>query len=117
MSNQDRICNLFYNKHKKQREIADIVGTSQQYVSKVIKEDHRYKQEKEQRQALHAKQRHAKQAQYNKSKKEQEIREYEYLKYLQMCNSVEMSKRYLTNSEQLSKLEKAIREKNVYRLS
>lgn len=105
MSNRDRICNLFYNKHKKQQEIADIVGTSQQYVSKVIKEDHRYKQEKEQRHAKHAKQRHAKQAQYIKSKKEQEFREYEYLKYLQMCNSVEMSKRYLTNSGRLSKWE------------
>lgn len=106
MSNKDRICNLFYNKHKKQQEIANILGISQQYVSKVIKEDHRYKQEKEQRQAQHAKQRHAKQAQYNKSKKEQETREYEYLKYLQMCNSVEMSKHYLTNSPTLSKWEK-----------
>ena len=107
MSNKDRICDLFYNKHQQQQqEIADIVGTSQQYVSKVIKEDHRYKQEKEQRQAQHAKQRHAKQAQYIKSKKEQETREYEYLKYLQRCNSREMSKHYLTNSEQLSKWEK-----------
>lgn len=106
MSNKDKICDLFYNKHQKQQEIANTLGISQQYVSKVIKEDQRYKQEKEQRHTQHIKQRQIKQTQYIKSKKEQEIREYEYLKYLQFCNSREMSKHYLTNSQQLSKWEK-----------
>lgn len=108
MSNKDKICDLFYNKHQQQVEIATAVGVSQQYVSKVIKADSRYESEKEQRQAQHTQQRKVKQAQYNKNKKEQENREYEYLLYLQMCNSKEMSKRYLTNSDQLSKWEKEL---------
>ena len=47
MSNKDKILDLFYNKHLKQKEIANIVGTSTQYVSKVVRADSRIKQEKE----------------------------------------------------------------------
>ena len=38
---QEEILNLFYNKHLKQNEIAKIVETSSQYVSKIIKQDNR----------------------------------------------------------------------------
>ena len=37
MSNKDKILDLFYNKHLKQKEIANIVGTRTQYVSKVVR--------------------------------------------------------------------------------
>ena len=47
MSNKEQILNLYYNEHLKQKEIADIVGTSTQYVSKVVRTDSRIKQEKE----------------------------------------------------------------------
>lgn len=47
MSNREQILNLYYNEHLKQKEIADIVGTSAQYVSKVVRADSRIKQEKE----------------------------------------------------------------------
>lgn len=47
MSNKDRILDLYYNEHLKQKEIADIVGTSAQYVSKVVWADKRIKEEKE----------------------------------------------------------------------
>lgn len=47
MSNKEQILNLYYNEHLKQKEIADIVGTSTQYVSKVVRVDSRIKQEKE----------------------------------------------------------------------
>ena len=47
MSNKDKILDLFYNKHLKQKEIANIVGTSTQYVSKVVRADKRNKEEKE----------------------------------------------------------------------
>lgn len=47
MSNKDRILDLYYNEHLKQKEIADIVGTSTQYVSKVVRADERNKKEKE----------------------------------------------------------------------
>lgn len=46
---QEEILSLFYNKHLKQNEIAKIVETSSQYISKIIKQDNRYKQEKENR--------------------------------------------------------------------
>lgn len=47
MSNKEQILNLYYNEHLKQKEIADIVVTSTQYVSKVVRVDSRIKQEKE----------------------------------------------------------------------
>lgn len=47
MSNKEQILNLYYNEHLKQKEIADIVDTSTQYVSKVVRADSRIKQEKE----------------------------------------------------------------------
>ena len=108
MSNKDIICELYYSQHQKQQDISTALGVSQQYVSKVIKADSRYKQEKETRKQTSQESRKNKQAQYIKSKKEQEIRELEYLKYLQWCNSKEMSKQYLTNSEKLNKYDKAL---------
>lgn len=108
MSNKDSICELYYIQHQKQQDIAIIVGVSQQYVSKVIKADNRYKQEKETRKQENQEKRKNKQAKYIKSRKEQEIRELEHLKYLQNCNAREMSKPYLTNNEKLTKLEKAL---------
>lgn len=47
MTNKDKILDLYYNEHLKQKEIADIVGTSTQYVSKVVRADKRIKEEKE----------------------------------------------------------------------
>lgn len=107
MENKNHILNMYFVEHKQQVEIATAVGVSQQYVSKVVKADNRYNKEKQQRQDQHQQQRQFKQRQYIKNKREQEIREYEYLKYLQKCNSKEMSKHYLTNSPTLSKWEKA----------
>ena len=49
MNNKEQILDLYYNKHLKQKEIADIVGTSTQYVSKVVRADSRINQEKESR--------------------------------------------------------------------
>ena len=49
MENQENILDLYFNKHLKQKEIATIVGVSKQYVSKVIKADSRYAEEKQTR--------------------------------------------------------------------
>jgi predicted DNA-binding protein YlxM (UPF0122 family) len=54
---QEDILDLYYNKHLKQNEIAKIVGTSNQYVSKIVKADFRYKQEKENRKTDNAEKR------------------------------------------------------------
>lgn len=49
MDNQENILTLYYNEHLKQSDIANIVGVSKQYVSKVVKTDSRFKEEKLQR--------------------------------------------------------------------
>ncbi len=38
MDKKERILDLYFNKHLKQKEIADITNTSQQYISKTINE-------------------------------------------------------------------------------
>lgn len=49
MTTKEQILDLYYNEHLKQNKIAEIVGTSTQYVSKIVKSDTRNKQEKENR--------------------------------------------------------------------
>ena len=49
MSNKEKVLDLYYNQHLKQNKIAEIVGTTTQYVSKVVRADKRNKQEKEKR--------------------------------------------------------------------
>ena len=39
MINKEQILDLYYNEHLKQKEIANIVGTSTQYISKVVRDD------------------------------------------------------------------------------
>ena len=47
MSNKEKILDLYYNQHLKQNEIAKIVDTTTQYVSKVVRTDKRNIEEKE----------------------------------------------------------------------
>ena len=49
MSNKEKILDLYYNQHLKQNEISKLVGTTTQYVSKVVRADKRNKEEKEKR--------------------------------------------------------------------
>ena len=49
MSNKEKILDLYYNQHLKQNEIAKIVETTTQYVSKVVRTDKRNIEEKEKR--------------------------------------------------------------------
>ena len=49
MSNKDKILRMYFEEHKKQKVIADIVGVKQSYVSQIIKKDERYLKEKENR--------------------------------------------------------------------
>ena len=52
MEKKEQILDLFYNSHLKQTEIAEIVKLSTQYISKIVKKDSRYKQEKAYRKKL-----------------------------------------------------------------
>ena len=49
MINKEKILDLYYNQHLKQNEIAKIVDTTTQYVSKVVRTDKRNIEEKEKR--------------------------------------------------------------------
>lgn len=93
MSNKDRICNLFYNKHKKQQEIAESLGVSQQYVSKVIKADDRYLVEKESRKIQHQQKRKETKAQYQKQHRQNKYDDIEYqrLLVLQRQHAIDIS--------------------------
>ena len=46
MEKKEQILDLFYNNHLNQTEIAKIMELSAQYISKVVKKDSRYEQEK-----------------------------------------------------------------------
>ena len=52
MSNKEQILDLFYNSHLKQTEIAEIVKLSTQYISRIVKKDSKYEQEKAYRKKL-----------------------------------------------------------------
>lgn len=46
MDKKEQILDLYFNKHLKQTEISETVNASQQYISKIIKKDERYENEK-----------------------------------------------------------------------
>lgn len=49
---KEKIISLFYNEHLKEKEISDKIGICPSYVTKIIKQDDRYVQEKEYRKKI-----------------------------------------------------------------
>ena len=47
MNKKEEILQMYFEEHKKQDIIAEIIGVSQSYVSQVVKKDLRYTKEKE----------------------------------------------------------------------
>ena len=93
MNKKERILDLYFNKHLKQTEIAEIVDASQQYISKIIKKDERYENEKSSRKSSNAEKRKIAQAEYQKNyvrKKEKDIA-YEQLLEQQRQDAIELS--------------------------
>lgn len=93
MNTKEQILDLYYNEHLKQNKIAEIMGTSKQYVSKIVKEDSRNKQEKDYRKELNHKKRNFYMQEYfktyNRSKKDDNT--YEQMLAQQRQDSIEMS--------------------------
>ena len=84
---------MYYEQHLKQTEIAKIVGSSKQYISKVVNQDKRNMKEKESRKEI-SKERRQKYMKryflsYTRPKKEDTT--YEQLLALQRQDSIEMS--------------------------
>lgn len=93
MSNKDRILDLYYNEHLKQKEIADIVGTSAQYVSKVVRADKRNKKEKECREQTNSEKRKIYMQNYfqNYDRPKKGDNSYEQMLAQQKQDSIELS--------------------------
>lgn len=93
MENRENILDLYFNKHLKQIEIATIVGVSKQYVSKVIKADSRYAEEKQTRKDENAIKRkdYLKEYYKNYDRPKKEDNSYEQLQALLYQDSLELS--------------------------
>lgn len=93
MENQENILDLYYNKHLKQKDIATMVGVSKQYVSKVVKTDSRFKEEKQTRKDENAIKRKDYMKQYYKDyeRPKKEDNSYEQLQALLYQDSLELS--------------------------
>ena len=93
LDKKEQILDLYFNKHLKQTEIAETVNASQQYISKIIKKDERYEDEKNSRKSINAEKRKIAQAEYQKNyvrKKEKDIA-YEQLLAQQRLDALELS--------------------------
>ena len=93
MDKKEQILDLYFNKHLKQTEIAKKVNASQQYISKIIKKDEKYEDEKSSRKSSNAEKRKIAQAEYQKNyvrKKDKDIA-YEQLLAQQRQDALELS--------------------------
>ena len=76
MERKKQILDLYFNKHLQQIEISKQLDVSQQYISKIVKKDERYKTEKDYRKSQNAEKRKVYQKEYQKDyvrKKENDI--------------------------------------------
>ena len=67
MDKKEQILDLYFNKHLQQTEISKQLQVSQQYISKIVKKDERYKQEKDYRKSQNAEKRKIYQMEYQKN--------------------------------------------------
>ncbi len=97
---KEYIINLFYCKHLKVKEIAEQLNVSSSYISKIIKQDKRYLQEKATRKELAKDKRKHDQNQFIRKKREQKKLEDDYyiVKAQHEQASMELSKsKHLSN--------------------
>ena len=80
MSNKEKIIDLFYNEHLKPVDIALELNVSNSYVSKIIKKDSRYHEEKSQRKQQNELKHKERTIEYMKLKQKSNKDSYEALK-------------------------------------
>ena len=99
-TSKENIINLFYIEHLKVNEIAQQLNVSSAYITKVIKQDNKYLQEKEYRKSLSKAKRKISQNNFIKAKRERKRIEDNYMilqeKHKQASKELSKS-RYLTN--------------------
>lgn len=102
MTSKEKIIVLYYEKKLNTIEISDKIHVSKQYVSKIIKTDNRYIEEKQRRKALSIqKQKERNIACINKTrarKSDDSEREFAAMKLLQIQDACEMSGRKTINN-------------------
>ena len=93
MIDKQQILDLYYNQHLKQNEIAKIVGTTNQYVSKIVRADSRNNQEKEYRKKINSEQRKTYLKEYFKTydRPKKYDNSYEQMLAQQKQDSIELS--------------------------
>ena len=106
---KDKILNLFYIEHLKVKEIAEKTSVTSAYVTKVIKIDSRYKEEKNFRKEKSKEKRKLAQNNFIKQKRENKRIEdnYEFVQSQHIQASIELSKSKKLSDENYRKWNKS----------
>lgn len=96
---KEKIINLFYIKHLRVKEISDRLGVSSAYITKIIKQDCRYTEEKHYRKNISKRKRKIDQNNFAKNKRE--IKKYDD-NYSFVQSQHEQASRELSKAKHLS---------------
>ena len=104
-SKKDMIIELFFEQHLKVNEIAQNIGTSSAYITKIIKQDQRYLEEKQSRQEVSKLNRKIAQNNFMKNKREQKRidDQYSIVQAQHNQDAMELSKRGHMNNQTFRK--------------
>lgn len=97
INKSSEIIRLFYDLHKRPVDIAKQVGVVKSYITKIIKRDKRYFEEKNRRKQ-ESQERHKE----CKRKYIQKRRQEERMQYLEMINQIDKDNQYLSTKKKLS---------------
>lgn len=97
MNNKQKIIDMYYIKHHKIKDIADLLLISSPYICKIIKQDQRYNQEKKYRKDLSKKKHQLSNKKYMKKKREIERQNNSYSVMMQQHNQAVSELSYSTS--------------------
>lgn len=109
---KEKIIHLYYDEHLKSVEIAKIVNKTPQYISKVIKEDDRYKIEKEYKHNESIKRKRQYNKEYNKTyiRKDKENKE----EYYALLELLKRDSKILSTRTEMSDIDFAKWNRSIY---
>lgn len=93
MENKEKILEMYFNNHMKQTQISAQLNVSQQYISKIIKQDERHVLEKDTRKTINANNRKITQLEYQKNYTRKSVKDnsYEQMLAQQKQDAMELS--------------------------
>ena len=108
------IIRLYYEEHKRPKEIAHIIGKTPQYVSKIVTKDKRYKKEKQYKKQQSLERKKAYNREYSKSyvrnAKEKEDRE----EYYKLLARIDKDNKVLSTKTEMSDVDFAKWNRSIY---